>query len=317
MKKQLLAAAVAATMTSVAMADISITGQMKANYKNTDNNGTSGNAISHEANLYVTGKNGDTKFYMEMEMDSGSSIEANGADIEDIWMSTKIADLAVKAGTWNGSDTLISADSSRAEGKFEVSTDVAGINVKVDGTADANKNITLSGEFAGVAASFKIDDEDDDEVKLSTTVNGITLAYHNQDNNEANKDKSSIAVSGSFNGVDLTYAQADADSAATIDGDSLFGDAAVFNVESDGSGMGAGDDLKGFIASTSVAGNKVKAVFAEVNNVTGDGDLDITKFVVTRPLAAGATLEVTYTEQDSTTAANDEEQLDVELAVKF
>jgi len=303
MKKQLLIAAVAATMTSAAIADISITGLMKANYKNTDNNGTSANAISHEANIYVSGKNGDSKFYMEMEMDSGDSIETAGADIEDIWMSTKIADVNVKAGTWNGSDTLISKDSTRAEGKFEVSTTVSGVTVVADGTADANKNITLKGDVAGVAVSYKIDDEEDDEVKLSTTVNGITLAYHNHDNNEANKDKSSIVVSGSYNGVDLTYAQADADSSATIDGDSLFGDAAVFNVESDGSGMAAGDDIKGFIASTNIGGNKVKAVFAEVNNVTGDGDLDITKFVVTRSLAAGATLEVTYTEQDSATAA--------------
>jgi len=314
MKKQLLIAAVAATMTSVAFADISITGQMKANYKNTDNNGTSANAISHEANLYVSGKTGDSAFYMEVDMDSGGS---NGIDSEDLWMSTKIADVNVKAGTWNGSDTLISKDSDRAEGKFAISGNVAGLDIVADGTSAGNKNYTVSGEFSGVNLSYKMDDGDDDEVKVSTEIQGISLAYHGHDNNEANKDKSSVTVSGSVAGFDLTYARADADSAATIDGDSLFGDAAALNVESDGSGMAAGDDISGIIASTSYAGNTVKLVAAEVDNVTGDGDLDITKFVVTRPLAAGSTLEVTYTEQDSATNANDEEQLDIELAVKF
>ena len=317
MKKQLLAAAVAATMTSVAMADISITGQMKANYKNTDNNGTSANAISHEADLYVTGKNGDTKFYMEMEMDSGSSIETAGADIEDIWMSTKIADLAVKAGTWNGSDTLISSDSTRAEGKFEVSTDVAGIKVTVDGTSDANKNITLSGEFAGVAASFKIDDADDDEVKLSTTINGITVAYHNHDNNEANKDKYSVQVSGEYNGVEMTYAKAEADSSAEINGDAYFGDMdAVYRAGAAG-GLAVGSDVQGFGIKTSVAGNTLQAKFVEIDATTASQDTDITKLIVTRPLAAGATLEVTYTDSDSVTATDDRETLDIELAVKF
>ena len=316
MKKQLLAAAVAATMASVASADVSITGQMKVNYKNTDNNGTSSNAISHEANLYVKGSNGDTKFHLELDADSADGAGGD-LDVEDVWMSTKIGDVTVKSGTWNGGDTLISKDSDRATGKFEASTSMAGLSIKADGSAAGNKNFTIGGEFSGVNVSYKMDDGDDDEIKVSTTIQGISLAYHGHDNNEANKDKSSIVVSGSMGGVDLTYASADADSGATISGDSLFGDAAALNVESDGSGMGAGDDISGFIVSTSMAGNKVKGVFAEVDNLTGDGDLDITKFVVTRPLASGATLEVTYTEQDSATNANDEEQLDVELMVKF
>jgi hypothetical protein len=43
-------------MTSAAIADISITGGMKVNYKDTDNNGTLTNAISHETDLQITGK---------------------------------------------------------------------------------------------------------------------------------------------------------------------------------------------------------------------------------------------------------------------
>ena len=331
MKKQVLIAAVAASMTSVAMADISITGQMKVNYTNTETGGTAVNAISHEANLYIKGQNGDTQFHMELDSDSGdynadttaaddhtSATTTANLDVEDLWMSTKIGDVNVKGGTWNGSDTLISADSARAAGKYVVSTNVGGVGIAVDGaTGDDNTNITLSGEFAGVNASYKIDN-DDDELKLSTTIQGITVAYHNHDNNAADEDKSSVSVSGSVSGFDLTYARADADASATISGDSLFGNVATMNVGNDGDGMQAGDDIQGVIASTSVAGNKVKVVFASIDDATASADdTDVTKFVVTRPLASGATLEVTYQDTDTDGTSNDEEKLDVELAVKF
>jgi len=338
MKKQLLIAAVAASMTSVAMADISITGQMKVNYKNTETGSTITNAISHEANLYVDGKSGNTTFHMELDSDSGdfgilatenntakttsdhshSASTATSTDasiqVEDIWMKTSIADIDVKAGTWNGSDTLIDADSARAAGKFALSTDVSGLGILVEGTSDANKALTLSGEVAGVSASYKMEDTQD-TVKLATTVQGITVAYHGKDVDSANYDESSVTISGSFEGVDLTYAQADADSLATIAGDSILGDAAAIRANGN-TGMQAGDDLSGVIAATSIAGNKVKVVLAEVDSAEST-DTDITKFVVTRPLAAGATLEVTYTEEDNAAAANDKETLDVELAVKF
>ena len=341
MKKQLLAAAVAATMTSVAMADISITGQMKVNYKNIETGTDISNAISHEANLYVDGKSGNTTFHMELDSDSADfnrsttttseSTTPSGAtahthdvttatttdasiQVEDIWMQTSIADVTLKAGTWNGSDTLIDTDSTRAAGKFALSTDVSGLGILVEGTSDANKALTLSGEVAGVSASYKMEDTQD-TVKLATTVQGITVAYHGKDVDSANYDESSVTISGSFEGVDLTYAQADADSLATIAGDSILGDAAAIRANGN-TGMQAGDDLSGVIAATSIAGNKVKVVLAEVDSAAST-DTDITKFVVTRPLAAGATLEVTYTEEDNAAAANDKETLDVELAVKF
>jgi hypothetical protein len=64
MKKQLLIAAVAATMTSAAMADISITGGMKVNYKSIETAGVNANSISHETDLQVTGKSGATTVYI-------------------------------------------------------------------------------------------------------------------------------------------------------------------------------------------------------------------------------------------------------------
>jgi len=73
MKKQLLIAAVAATMTSVAMADISISGNMKVNYTNNDNNSAVTNKVNHEANLVIAGKNGDTSVHIEMALDDSAN----------------------------------------------------------------------------------------------------------------------------------------------------------------------------------------------------------------------------------------------------
>ena len=315
MKKQLLIAAVAATMTSVAIADISITGGMKANYKSTETAGVNANTITTETDLQVTGKTGGTTVYMELNHDSSdglSTADNPNFNVEDVWMKTSIAGATVKVGTWNGSDSLVSRDSDRAAGKFDVRTTVSGVTVIVDGSADSNKNITFKGDVAGVAASYKIDDLGADEYKLSTTMNGVTVAYHNVDDLDATAStgKSSLMVSGSVQGFDLSYAQADTDSGATINSDSYFGDTTAFATT-----VAQGSDISGFGISTKIAGNTVSAKSITVENTATD--TDIVKFVVTRPLAAGATLEVQYTDEDTGTTASSRETFDVELAVKF
>jgi hypothetical protein len=307
MKKQLLIAAVAATMTSAAMADISITGGMKVNYKDTDQNGGLTNAISHETDLQITGKSGGTTVYIELNNDSAdglagttstgdadsttSSTADNGNfDVEDVWMKTTIAGATVKAGTWNGSDSIVSADSARALGKFEVSTTVSGVTVIADGSSDANKNITFKGDVAGVAVSYKIDDEGADEYKLSTTMNGVTVAYHNVDESDstANTGKSSIMVSGSYQGFDLAYAQAETDTSGIISGDSFFGDMAAVErgTASGADGMVGGDDVSGFSIKTNVAGNALKARFVTIDATTAALDSDIMTLTATRALAS-------------------------------
>jgi 23S rRNA (uridine2552-2'-O)-methyltransferase len=59
MKKQLLIAAVAATMTATTMADISISGAAQVNWTNTDTqNADSVNTVTHDMDLKITGKSG-------------------------------------------------------------------------------------------------------------------------------------------------------------------------------------------------------------------------------------------------------------------
>jgi hypothetical protein len=319
MKKQLLIAAVAATMGTAAIADVSISGAMKVNYTNKDANGSITNWVKHEANLYVDGKSGDTSVHMEMNMDEtdGDNTEsAVGILMEDVWLSTKIADVTVKTGTWNGSDSLMSKDTDRASGQYSVSGDVAGVSITVTGeTANSSTGTTLAGTIAGAKVSWK-NESHQDQVKVSGEISGVKIAFHNLDADAANSDKQSLQVSTTFNGVELTYATVTAEDSATISGDSYLGNAATYTVGS-GTGMSTNDDISGFGLKTTLAGNTVQAKLIKIEDRSTAKDVDIAKVVFTRALAGGTTFEATYTDTDNDGTTNDSEILDLELAVKF
>jgi len=327
MKKQLLIAAVAATMTSVAMADISITGGMKVNSTTTEINGGNTNAITHEADLKVSGKTGGSEFYMELNNDSADGLatasstagsQGGNFDVEDIWMKTSIEGVTVKAGTWNGSDSIVSRDSDRGLGKYALSGTVAGVGVLFEGQGNGqgSTGTTLTGTVGGVALTYK-NESHQDQFKASGSIQGLNYSLHHVDADASASDKNSAEFSYDLNGYVLSYAQADAETNATIDGDSYFGNAATMTIAADGTGMATNDDVRGFGVKTDVIGNTVSAKFITVDDSSASKDVDITKVVVTRPLAMGTTLEVTYTDSDNSTASLDKESFDVELAVKF
>jgi len=324
MNKKIIAAAVAATMTSVAFADISITGQMKANYKNTDtgNGSTIANDITTETNLYITGKSGDTTVYMELDHDSGDfdntthgGTSGTDLDVEDQWMSTKIGDMTLKVGQWNGSDTLLDADSARAT-RYELKTSAAGLDLTLDGvSSDADTNFKVATKIGDVAVSAKMKNAEE-QYTLSTNIAGVSIDYALDTPDARQTDESSLVIGTDIGGVRVEYAQAEADASATIDGDSWFGDTAALRTNATSGGMGQGDDISGVKFKTSMGGNTVQAVFLNVDDANST-DVDHTKFVVTRPLSGGTTLEVIYLNTDANGTTNDYEMLDVELAVKF
>jgi len=320
MKKQIIAAAVAATLTSVAFADISITGSMKANYKQTETGGTNDNNVTTEADLVVTGKTGDTEVRFEINSDSSDSSATAGADnldIEDQWMATKIGDARIQVGTWNGSDSILSKDSDRSVGKWMVDQTISGVALKLEGSNpqgagnhNGNVSVTAAGKVMGQNVTVKVENAQN-QYKLSGEYAGVNYAYHTVAADAANSDKTSVQLGTTIAGIGVEYVSAEADSSATITGDSWFGDALGFNTA-----MTAGDDLQGIGLSTSIAGNKVTGkIFT--NEVAGSTDIDFQKLIVTRPLAGGTTLEVVYTDEDAAGSSADKTTVDVELAVKF
>ena len=125
MKKQLLIAAVAATMSSVAMADISIAGSAKANVIN--------GVSSIEADLNITGKSGATTVVANISLDSGMNAgtsatntftatgtadtatgSATDAIVEDLYLTTSFEGVNIKVGEYRSGKSELDQTSSAA-----------------------------------------------------------------------------------------------------------------------------------------------------------------------------------------------------------
>jgi len=305
MKKQLLIAAVAATMASVSMADISITGAAQVNYTNTDNDdGTSSNAISHDFDLKITGKSGATAVVMDIEnVDANVDTTKAEMNVKNAYMTTSIAGVNLKAGSYFGTDSLLDNASQTAD-KLSLDTTISGVKVQYE-TAGTNLNsssVTLSGSVAGVALSHEIFDTKTD-TSVSGSFGGVNVAYRDVDADaDAADSKTSLEVSTEFQGVTATYANVDAGTNGTTS-DAFFGEIKT------ATDMG---EAEGFGVATAMAGNTVNLKSYTLTNATTRAEQDYTKLVVTRPLANGATVEATYTDKDSVSTS-----MDLELRVKF
>jgi hypothetical protein len=324
MKKQLLIAAVAATMSVSAMADISIAGAAKINFTNVDFDGTtaSTNDFKREMDLKITGKSGDTTVVMNFGNDtiSGDDTTASaslGLRSEDTYVATSIEGVSIKVGAWDNGNNALRA-SARGDNKLSASTSFGGVKITYDATDEsAGKvadTIKLSGDIAGISASYKSVDNGED-IGLSTTVSGVKVSYLALNRDAANMDRSVVEVSGTIGGVGVKVAQANADSGDAIDGDTWMGDFEG-NTGTSAYLLTAGQDVTSLELSTTIAGNSVKFRTTDVDGVAG-ADMSFNKVIVTRALSNGTTFEATYTDLDDSLAANDSATLDLELAVKF
>ena len=289
MKKQLLIAAVAATMGTAAIADISISGAAKVNWTDTDYTaaGTADtNTINHDVDWTIAGKSGDTGVSATF-----STTTAGAFVTENVFLTTSIAGVNIKTGSFSGGDSMM-GDGSRADGKISLDTTISGVKVQFEDTdaAGNNSSITVSGSVSGVSVSHEIFDTKTDS-SISGTFGGVTAKFRSVDSDTDTSDMDSVLVSTEVQGVTLTYADVDAN--ATHSSDAFFGTVAAMT------------DASGFSAATSLAGNGVTFKSYEIDNV------DHTKVIVNRPLANGSTFEATF--HDNGVA----DIIDLELAVKF
>jgi len=304
MKKQLLIAAVAATMTSVAMADISITGAGMVKYTNADKEGTTAdtNTLGHELDLKIVGKSGDTTVTATIDQDASNTA---------VWHSnvkTMIGPVEAQAGNYvSGANELKAKSTNVIKSIMSYDAGVAKIAYHNNSTGTGTE-VHVSGNVGGFDLGYA-KKSNRDEITVSGSVAGVALKYHNWDDADANEDKSFISASGTFNGVTATYAKAEADSSAQIDGDGFFGNVATTSAN--------GDDFEGFALSTAVAGNTVELKNWTKDAATASTDVDNTKFTVTRPLASGSTLKASYNMADSEVANADVDTLEVKVTVAF
>ena len=310
MKKQLLIAAVAATMATVSIADVSITGGAKINFTNTDTtNADSVNQFNHDIDVTLVGKNGDTSVSVTVanETTGATTTTDTKFDVENAFVASKVMGANVKVGQWAGSDSNMS-NGTRSAGKFSADMTFSGVKVQFEDQSAGSKSITLSGSVAGVAVSHEMFQNDNTDTTVSGSFGGVNAKYRSieQDIETADAtDRASFVLSTEVNGVTLTYADVDVDGTGFVTSDDFFGTLDSVN------------EASGFAASTALAGNTVTLKSYDVKTVSTNDDDSYTKVIVTRPLAGGATFEMTYTDKDSQGADADVETLDLELAVKF
>ena len=327
MKKQLLIAAVAATMTSAAMADISISGDAKFEYQNVEATGvaTNVNQTNTEVNLKLRGKSGDTTVVVDV-----ASNGANAFVVEDQYITTKVGDVSVKAGNYaSGTSGILGEidNGSRSHNKVTLSTTLGGAKVYVgnSGTAAAatgnagftaiNNNMFagVSMDVAGMTVQAKKVSNTEDAFGIAGEMSGVALRLEQKQGTGSNTDVTFGNVTTDVNGISLGYAWIDADAGNLVAED----DSAIFAVEMGASATKASATGQTQItASTSVAGNKVTVKSGSVENGVTGTDLDYMQLSATRALASGATATVTYTDTD-TSASADKQTFEAELSVKF
>ena len=186
MKKQLMVAAVAATMASVSMADISIKGDAHVRYANIDADSNSpfavrdgDNSTGQRVRLHVTGKSGDTTLKLGLRNDGGTRVSGGPRQFEGattgsgrgigsgdatfatdyLFLTTKIGALNIKAGDWWDSTGLGVARKGRpAADRVEFSTKVGGWKVGVESGADSSSTVlTASGKVSGFTTKIEHD----------------------------------------------------------------------------------------------------------------------------------------------------------------
>ncbi|WPE16107.1 hypothetical protein R5P06_06035 [Candidatus Thioglobus autotrophicus] len=329
MKKQLLIAAVAATMTSAAMADISIAGDAKFEYFNDDYSGstTDTNQTNTEVNLNIKGSNGDTKVVMDLELNTHDSTNnANTLDIEDLYMTTKVGMVDVKAGNYaTGTSAILGEidEGSRATNKVTLSTTYNGVKFYAGNTGGSTATVGntelstsmfagVSGKVAGWTLEAKKLDATDEAYKIAGEVSGLGIRLETKNAQAANSDVTFGQLDYTINDVALTYAFLDVDNTDSLVGET---DSAIFAVEN--GGKATARDNKQISAKGAIAGNTVTVKSGSIDKgISATKDLDYAQVAVSRALAAGSTLALTYTDKDHS-ATEDRQTFEIDLSVKF
>jgi hypothetical protein len=317
MKKQLLIAAVAATMGTAVIADISITGNAEYKYTHSVNsaNSTNPNSASTEVNIKIKGSHGDTTVYLDQEFKASSAdgAGATGLDVENMYLKTKVGPVSVTAGNWTGgleANTGQILENSRSTNKLSVSIPAGPVKVGFwttpgTGTSDG---FTVSGSVAGVNISVKESSNSYTDVNVSGEIQGVSYRLDNYDADATARDAFYGMVSKKFGDVTLTVNHIEAkDGASFTETDGVFdafdGDTVTRKVTR-------------VAASTSLAGNSV-TLAAQSSTEDNGSDNDSVKVTVSRALDAGMVVKGTFQSADNVTADGDTDTATLELDVSF
>ena len=336
MKKQLLIAAVAATMATASMADISIKGSanIKMAGKDLSTDTFTAQSSSQNMDVDITGSNGATKVIAHLDIDNAStdggtdtSTYGGTINVDKLYMTTAIGSVNVKAGDWSSCVGMVEGvqKCTTTDNSISLSTKVGGYTVGVSGGMSddsATNSLAISGKVAGFDVKIKESEHTYTDIAVKGdlaigTGTGFYVEHMNRD--AADSDATLVAAHTVVNGVTLKAAsyEADVTGLASNTGDirplgtSLVGDYHTAHADT----LVGIKDIKGFGINTDVAGNNVNVVVGEYDTAALNG-LDFADIVVTRKLAAGTTLDMSYGKID-TSATDDTTNYGAIINVKF
>ena len=292
-KQLFLTTALITSLSSTAIADVSISGEAKVNSR-----GAKDVPREHymEADLTITGKSGDTSVIAQLSLDNGNSIDNH---VEQLYMTSKVAGIDVKAGVWKSGKGELGVSTTKGEWpRMQASTSFGGLKLAYqDMSGNAGTWVAVAGTLGGVKVMHKVK-ETSNETKLSGSMGGVNLAYHGKSADTGDHDDS-ITLKTSVQGVDFTYVNTKSDAGTLTDG---------FIAKDDTYGVITKADAFGI--STTIFGNKItyKDTFYNTGGF-GDTGTHNKKLIITRKIASGSTFEATLDDNA--------ESLDLELAVKF
>ena len=326
MKKQLLIAAVAATMATASMADISIKGSanIKMAGKDLSTNTFTTQSSSQNMDVDITGSNGATKVIAHLDIDNASSTggtdtstDGGTINVDKLYMTTAIGSVNVKAGDWSscvgmveGVQKCVTTDNS-----ISLSTKVGGYTIGVSGGMSddsATNSLAISGKVAGFDVKIKESEHTYTDIAVKGdlaigTGTGFYVEHMNRD--AADSDATLIAAHTVINGVTVKAASWEADTAGVTAasntgeirplGTSLVGDYHTAHALT----LATIKDIKGVGANMDIQGNNVNVVVGEYDTAALNG-LDFADIVVTRKLAAGTTLDMSYGKIDTSATAD-------------
>jgi hypothetical protein len=335
--KKLIAAAVAASMSAVATADVSITGNANYEYFHKTDGGATEITTNYgdmEVNLSVVGKSGDTSVVANFEVDeAGTAAAGVGIDVEDLYIATKVGDVNVKAGDFASGTTALGGeidDGRRATNKIDLSTTIGGAKVGY-ATSESGGHFNNDGSavyasipVAGMTLGIKDQSDTYTLVGLTGEMNGINFRVENMDKDAANSDSLFYQVGTKFGDLSVSVEGIDSDTSELVEEDdsSIFAQEMGSTASGDDTGKDGVDGVSQITLATSVDGTAVKFRSGTLHGLAGKQDADFFRIEASRPLASGATLTVSYDDYEDAGVATsstkyDTQLLEIDLAVKF
>jgi hypothetical protein len=194
-------------MTSVAMADVSISGVYAGTVSQTSGAATFGSDLD----LTVKGTDGTSTVVMTLEDISKSG--DYGVNASTAYMTTSIEGVGLKAGMYKSLTGAGQMHKPTNKARIGLSTTVAGFGVGLtNASGDANGSVTVSGTIAGASVKVQNAMNSTRYITIGTSIGGVKVDVETTKGDQRN---TAIQLSGDVAGVAVVYANIDSNGTAT------------------------------------------------------------------------------------------------------